>query len=98
MDGKASQNKVPDLITIASWKETRLNSAQGQPKTAWKPSPVALGIKIGSKQLRNSAENALEEVQFPLHALAMFVIFHALSVPPSLTAASKYCKGLAEMP
>lgn len=33
---------------------------------------VALGIKIGSKQLRHSAENGLEEVQLPLPALVKF--------------------------
>lgn len=31
---------------------------------------VALGIKIGSKQLSNSPENCLEEVLFPLPTLA----------------------------
>ena len=31
---------------------------------------VALGIKIGSKQLRNSSENCLEEVLLPSPALA----------------------------
>lgn len=43
---------------------------------------VALGIKIGSKQLRNSAENGLEEVQFPLHALAKFAYLSCSQHPP----------------
>lgn len=43
---------------------------------------VALGIKIGSKQLRNSAENGLEEARFPLPALAKFAYLSCSQHPP----------------
>lgn len=54
---------------------------------------VALGIKIGSKQLRNSAENGLEEVQLPLPALAKFAYLPFPQHTPSLIPA----KDLAEV-
>lgn len=40
---------------------------------------VALGIKIGSKQLSNCPENCLEEVLFPLPALVRFAYLSASS-------------------
>lgn len=70
--GKAFQSSARGLITTASWqKEGKTSSGQGQSKTG--PETlflVALGIKIGSKQLRNSSENCLEEVLLPLPAFA----------------------------
>lgn len=43
---------------------------------------VALGIKIGSKQPRNSTENGLEEAWFPLPALTKFTYLSCSQHPP----------------
>lgn len=43
---------------------------------------VALGIKIGSKQLKNSSENCLKEVLLPLPALAKFAYLSSFTAQP----------------
>lgn len=55
---------------IASWWEAGINKTEpkANQRLAW--TLVAVGIKIGSKQLQNSTENHFEEVLFPFSALA----------------------------
>lgn len=70
---KKSCRVVPEALSqlLPGRKSGQTSSGQGQSKTG--PETlflVALGIKIGSKQLRNSSENCLEEVLLPLPAFA----------------------------